>query len=301
MLSTLKTYCSIDTNGITTTTSAVNININDNIFGNLINNLINKLANMQNIKIFIYKYIYELFRNYIYTQHIKDIYIVLNYVLKIDIDIDIEKNTGIYNVLINFIKTNNATIGFQQLNTTVTTPNNLNIDDLQTFDEKTISDILSICAYLHNDYYDLIMKHIYTFLYKNKNKYTHTSIINIINENLLSNTHHILYDTHYKNFYAKQMKKVAPTTTPVATPAPATPVPSALSTTLITNTMKSNLLTDITENTMPQFLKDYNIKLSELYAKSNIILKGGYTHINNVMLKSKKKSLTKKKVLYARK
>ena len=295
MLSTLKTYCTINTSGIINLIPAVNIN--DNIFGNLINNLINKLANMQNIKIFIYKYIYELFRNYIYTQHIKDTYIVLNDVLNIDIDIE-KINTGIYNVLINFI-TNNATIKLQNLNK-MTPAANKTIDELQTFDANKIYDILNICAYLHNDYYNLIMTYIYTFLYNNK--YTQTSIINIINENLLSNTHHILYDTHYKNFYAKQMK-VAPTTPPVATsttppPAPTTPAPS---TTPIANTMKSKLLTDITETTMPPLLTDYNDKLFALYANSKIILKGGYTHINNIMLKSKKKSLTKKKVLCARK
>ena len=52
------------------------LDINDNTFGNLINNLMNNLANMKNIRDFIFKYIYEIFKYYVLIQHTDNNFIV---------------------------------------------------------------------------------------------------------------------------------------------------------------------------------------------------------------------------------
>ena len=101
ILEALNPYCTFNGVGdITKGVGAGAINYNDKIFGNLINKLLNKLALLETDNTFTYRYIYELFKYYIFTQHYNKNYIVLNISSKLYSDTDI-KNISIFNFVDN--------------------------------------------------------------------------------------------------------------------------------------------------------------------------------------------------------
>ena len=216
-----------DTGSATTPpTPPTPLNINDNTFGNLINNLMNNLANLKNIKDFIYKYIYEIFKYYILTQHTDDNFMVFCKSLNLDI---IENVNDFISIHIFYTTKDKKNIfnklKIKELNkiivkhktayaaaaavaaVAVAAPAYKTITNLQAYppptttttiatSEKMLEALNENLLYIHDNYYYTIMAYIYNFLHTNR--FTHSTFINIMGVDLLCNDLNTIYDIYYK-------------------------------------------------------------------------------------------------------